>query len=95
MDQQVAEDIKSARLTELQALLNSQQVSFNSGCVGRVMPVLFERPGRDAGQLVGRSPYLQSVHVSAASDQLGEIVPVHIEHAGPNSLAGRVEKLAA
>ena len=95
MGEQVDEQVKSERLGALQALLNSQQVKFNSQCVGRVMPVLFERTGRDDGQLVGRSPYLQSVHVAAQQDQLGEILPVHIERAGPNSLAGRVERVAA
>ena len=53
--------------------------AFNGACVGRDLPVLFERPGRHAGQLVGRSPYLQAVHVDAADGLLGDIVPVHID----------------
>jgi tRNA-2-methylthio-N6-dimethylallyladenosine synthase len=50
--------------------------------------VLLEKPGRHPGQLVGRSPYLQSVHLAAAPERLGEIVPALIGEAGPNSLAG-------
>ncbi len=62
----------------MQALLAQQQRDFNAACVGRVLPVLFEKPGRHPGQLVGRSPYLQSVHAAAAADRVGEIVPVLI-----------------
>ena len=58
MADQVAEDVKIDRLHRLQDLLAQQQSAFNSACVGRVVPVLFEREGRHPGQLVGRSPYL-------------------------------------
>ncbi|MEO0729386.1 MAG: tRNA (N6-isopentenyl adenosine(37)-C2)-methylthiotransferase MiaB [Pseudomonadota bacterium] len=92
---QIAEDVKSERLTRLQALLDSQQVSFNSGCVGKTMPVLFDRRGRNDGQLVGRSPYLQSVHADAETDLLGSICSVEIQNAGPNSLSGRLMQAAA
>ena len=57
---QVPEPVKAERLAELQALLQQQQRAFNAACVGRVLPVLFEKPGRHDGQLVGRSPYLQA-----------------------------------
>ncbi|MBN9263743.1 MAG: TRAM domain-containing protein, partial [Hyphomicrobium sp.] len=77
-----------ARLARLQALLEEQQSSFNAGCVGRVLPVLFERQGRREGQLIGRSPYLQSVHADAAPGLMGRIIPVEIAKAGPNSLSG-------
>ncbi|MBN9265410.1 MAG: tRNA (N6-isopentenyl adenosine(37)-C2)-methylthiotransferase MiaB, partial [Hyphomicrobium sp.] len=59
MERQVPEPVQIARLARLQALLEEQQSSFNAGCVGRVLPVLFERQGRREGQLIGRSPYLQ------------------------------------
>jgi tRNA-2-methylthio-N6-dimethylallyladenosine synthase len=85
---QVPEAIKAERLAELQVLLQQQQRAFNQSCVGQVLPVLFEKPGRHLGQLVGRSPYLQSVHAAAAGDRVGEIVPVLIRAAEPNSLAG-------
>ena len=89
-EDQVPELVKAERLAELQALLQRQQRAFNESCVGRAMPVLFEKPGRHAGQLVGRSPYLQAVHADAPTDRIGEIVPVRIEEAGPNSLAGSI-----
>jgi tRNA-2-methylthio-N6-dimethylallyladenosine synthase len=86
--EQVPDAVKAERLAELQALLQQQQRTFNESCVGRVLPVLFEKPGRHLGQLVGRSPYLQSVHAAAAGDRVGAIVPVLIRAAEPNSLAG-------
>ncbi len=85
---QIAEDVKSARLQELQALLTEQQNRFNRGCAGQTLPVLFEKPGRKAGQAVGRSPYLQPVHVDGAADLIGEIRDVAILEAQSNSLKG-------
>ena len=82
--------VASERLQRLQALLAEQQARFNESCIGRVFPVLFEKPGRHAGQLVGRSPYLQLVHAPAERALLGRILPVEISAAGPNSLAGVV-----
>jgi len=87
---QVPEPLKAERLLTLQALLQEQQRAFNRSAVGRVLPVLFEKPGRHDGQLVGRSPYLQSVHAEAGAERVGEIVPVRISAAQPNSLAGVV-----
>ena len=55
-----------------------------------MLPVLFEKPGRHDGQLVGRSPYLQAVHAEIGAERIGEIVPVLIERAEPNSLAGTI-----
>src|SRR5207244_9515691 len=80
-EDQVPEAVKAARLAELQDLLQSQQRAFNQGCVGTVLPVLFEKPGRHPGQLVGRSPYLQAVHAVSAPDRIGEIMPVMIQAA--------------
>jgi tRNA-2-methylthio-N6-dimethylallyladenosine synthase len=88
MPGQLPDKVKTERLYRLQDLLERQQTSFNSGCVGRVMPVLFERAGRHAGQLVGRSPYLQAVHAKADSSLVGRVVEVAIERVGANSLAG-------
>ena len=85
---QVPEAVKVSRLHQLQTLVARHQTAFNSGCVGKVMSVLFERRGRRAGQLIGRSPYLQAVHAPANFDVLGHIVEVAIESAGPNSLSG-------
>jgi tRNA-2-methylthio-N6-dimethylallyladenosine synthase len=85
---QIPEPLKSERLVALQAVLKDQQRDFNRACVGRVLPVLFEKPGRHEGQLVGRSPYLQSVHAAADAGLVGNIVPILISEAGANSLAG-------
>ncbi len=90
MGAQVPEEVKSERLHRLQDLLDRQQTAFNSNCVGKVLPVLLERRGRRSGQLVGRSPYLQAVHVVADSSLLGQVVPVAIERVGANSLAGTI-----
>lgn len=85
---QVAEDVKTRRLAMLQEKLRAQQAGFNAAQVGRTLPILFERPGRKPGQLAGRSPYLQAVHAEADNELIGRILPVHIRHAGPNSLNG-------
>ena len=88
---QVPEDVKSARLSALQQLLDAQQAAFNQGFVGRTVPVLFDRPGKRTGQIQGRSPWMQSVYVQAPDRLLGTIVPVRIDAAHTNSLAGTVE----
>ena len=74
----------------LQACLAEQQAAFNRESVGRTLAVLLERRGRKPGQLVGRSPYMQAVHVTAEEDLLNRIVEVHIVGAGPNSMAGEL-----
>jgi len=83
---QVPEAVKSERLTELQDLLNRQQQAFNDSCVGRRLDVLLDRPGRHDGQLIGRSPYMQAVHVETDSDRLGDIISLEIVSAHGNSL---------
>jgi tRNA-2-methylthio-N6-dimethylallyladenosine synthase len=88
MPGQVADAVKEERLARLQALLDEQQRAFNAAQAGLTLPVLFERKGRHAGQLIGRSPYLQAVHATAPDRLLGQIVPVRIEDASRNSLAG-------
>jgi tRNA-2-methylthio-N6-dimethylallyladenosine synthase len=87
---QIPEPVKTERLAALQGLLQQQQRAFNQSSIGRVLPVLFEKPGRHQGQLVGRSPYLQSVHAEAGPERIGEIVAVMISAAHPNSLAGTI-----
>ncbi len=84
--EQVPAAVKSARLAILQNLLNEQQAAFNEACVGRVMPVLLEQPGRRPGQLVGRSPFMQAVHVDAPESLMGDIAELTIESAHANSL---------
>jgi tRNA-2-methylthio-N6-dimethylallyladenosine synthase len=85
---QVAEEVKAERLARLQASIDRHQRGFNQSCSGRELPVLLEKPGRLDGQLVGRSPYLQPVHVMAPTSLIGQIVPVRITDVGANSLSG-------
>ena len=85
---QIPEDVKSERLQILQAVLIEQQIKFNRACVGREMKVLFDRPGRKPGQVLGRSPWLQPVHVENAAHLIGQIRDVHIESASSNSMKG-------
>ncbi|MCR9137291.1 MAG: tRNA (N6-isopentenyl adenosine(37)-C2)-methylthiotransferase MiaB [Alphaproteobacteria bacterium] len=82
----VPEDVKSRRLERLQSMLRSHQQQFAEQCVGTVMDILLEKPGRKEGQLIGRSPWLQPVIVDAKSSQIGDIVRVRITRAGTNSL---------
>ena len=91
MGKQVAEPEKDDRLARLQAVLRAQQEQFNAQTVGQTLPALFEKKGRHSGQLVGRSPYLQSIHAEAPDSALGEIMNVRITAAKPNSLEGRLE----
>jgi len=88
MSEQIGEDIRSERLARLQAEIDRQQQNFNHRCLGRSFDVLFEKPGRHAGQLVGRSPYLQPVQVTAPASLLGEIAAVTITEIASNSLFG-------
>ncbi len=90
LNDQVDEAVKAERLESLQCLLNAQQLGFNQSLVGRTLPVLFEKQGSRPGQLRGRSPYLQAVHVEAPTRLIGEIMPVRIDHGGPNGLRGTV-----
>ena len=91
----LAQDIKSERLARLQALLRDQQAEFLSKQVGRVLPVLVEKPGRNPGQVAGKSPHLTPVHFAGEAEQIGRVVDVRIVDAGPNSLAGRALAAAA
>jgi tRNA-2-methylthio-N6-dimethylallyladenosine synthase len=90
MDDQIDEDVKSERLQRLQAAIDRNQAAFNRDCLHRTFDVLFERTGRHPGQLVGRSPYLQPVQVTAPVSLLGEIAAVTIVDIGSNSLFGRL-----
>ncbi|HEX4080704.1 MAG TPA: tRNA (N6-isopentenyl adenosine(37)-C2)-methylthiotransferase MiaB [Rhizomicrobium sp.] len=87
---QIPDDIKSARLTTLQQLLATQQATFNASCLGKVMPVLFEKPGLKSAQAVGRSPWLQPVHVEGARALVGKLRDVRIVEVLPNSLKGEL-----
>ncbi len=85
---QVSEAEKSDRLARLNALLDAQRHAFDRAQVGKTLPVLWEKPGRREGQLIGKSPYLQAVWADAPAHLIGKITPVRIEGAAPNSLIG-------
>jgi tRNA-2-methylthio-N6-dimethylallyladenosine synthase len=86
---QVDEAVKSERLGRLQSLIEAQQRAFNAAQVDRALPILFEKPGRHPGQVIGRSPYLQAVHCEGAADLIGRIETVRIVDAAHNSLTAR------
>jgi tRNA-2-methylthio-N6-dimethylallyladenosine synthase len=79
-------------LQELQALLRDQQTAFNQACAGLTLPVLITGPGRRPGQIAGRSPYLQPVHLNGPVSLAGQVIPVRIDDANPNSLSGAFHK---
>ena len=84
----IDDSVKQQRLAELQARLAVQQRRFNRALVGTTLAVLFDRPGRRDGQMAGRSPFLQPVHVAGNEDLYGRLVDVTIEAALSNSLQG-------
>jgi len=86
MEDQLPREMMDERLQRLQALLNEQQLEFNRGTVGRRTEMLLERHGKKPGQMIGKSPWLQSVHLETAAG-IGELIEVEIVSAGPNSLA--------
>jgi tRNA-2-methylthio-N6-dimethylallyladenosine synthase len=88
MRKQVPEDVKTARLAELQKLLLAQQHGFDDAQIGRTLPVLFEKKGQRPGQVMGRTPYLQPVHVSAGEALIGQVRNVAITRRTANSLHG-------
>jgi tRNA-2-methylthio-N6-dimethylallyladenosine synthase len=87
---QVSDDVKKSRLAHLQQALEEQRRAFNRATLGRRLPVLFERHGRHAGQIVGKTPYLQAVQVDGPGALIGEIAEVEIVATGSNSLFGRL-----
>lgn len=88
--QQVPEHVKDHRLQVLQALLRQQTQRFNSGCVGLTIPVLVTGSGRRPGQVTGRSPWLQPVHLTAPRSLTGQVVSVYVQAAHQNSLSGEI-----
>src|SRR6478735_262319 len=88
MDDQVPPAEKSDRLQRLQAAITRHQRGFNAGFAGRSIDVLLEKPGKLPGQIVGRSPYLQAVHVMAPASLIGSVKRVTVTEIGSNSLFG-------
>jgi tRNA-2-methylthio-N6-dimethylallyladenosine synthase len=89
MPNQVEEKVKKERLDILQTLLFEYQTKFNLSCVDKVMPVLLEQKGRHKGQLIGRTPYMQNLHVETNGANMNKIIDVKIVEATTNSLTGK------
>jgi tRNA-2-methylthio-N6-dimethylallyladenosine synthase len=90
MDGQIAPEVADERLQRLQALITEQQIAFNQATLGKRTTVLLEKPGKLSGQLIGKSPWLQSMHILASGLSIGDIVEVDIVEAGPLSLKGEM-----
>jgi tRNA-2-methylthio-N6-dimethylallyladenosine synthase len=88
--EQVPEPVKQERLARLQELLSSQQAAFNRSRLGMNFDVLFEKQGRKAGQIVGRSPWQQPVQVMAPTGMIGAVASVTVDALGTNSLFARL-----
>ncbi len=87
---QLPEDVMNDRLQRLQALLREQQRATQASMVGREVKVLFEKPGREVGQMIGKSEYLHAVYADAPADVLGQVRAVKVVEDSPNSLKGRL-----
>jgi tRNA-2-methylthio-N6-dimethylallyladenosine synthase len=91
---QIDDAIAAERLQVLQDLLHRQRHAFNAACLGRRMDILVEKPGRHDGQLIGRSPYLQAIHIDGRGHRIGDMVTVTIDGVGANSLSGHIRMAA-
>ena len=89
-EDQIVDEIMRERLAILQALVETQRQAFNAATVGCVVDVLFEKPGRHEGQIAGKSPYMQPVHVFGPPELVGRVLPARIVAAGSNSLSGEI-----
>jgi tRNA-2-methylthio-N6-dimethylallyladenosine synthase len=95
MDNQITDEVADERLQRLQTLLVDQQTAFNATTLGKTTDILLERQGKLPGQLIGKSPWLQSVHIVAPGLNIGDIVTVDITETGPMSLKGEIRMKAA
>ncbi|HEX2580606.1 MAG TPA: tRNA (N6-isopentenyl adenosine(37)-C2)-methylthiotransferase MiaB [Dongiaceae bacterium] len=89
-DAQIPEPVKQERLARLQEVLNRQQRECNAAQLGKILPVLVEKPGRQPGQLIGRTPYQQAVHFHGATTLIGSVCDIAITHLGQFSLGGEI-----
>lgn len=95
MEGQIAPEIMDERLQSLQSLLGQQQLDFNNATIGKQCDILLERNGKYPGQLIGKSPWLQSTHIDATGLAIGDMVRVHVSRGGHSSIAGDVIMQAA
>jgi tRNA-2-methylthio-N6-dimethylallyladenosine synthase len=94
MEDQIPREVMDERLHRLQERINAHQLAFNRSKIGVETQILIERQGKNAGQMTGRSPWLQSVHLETAANP-GDIVDVTLVAAGPNSMTGAVRQKEA
>ena len=94
MEDQIPREVMDDRIHRLQERINAHQMAFNRSKIGVDTQVLIERKGKHPGQMIGRSPWLQSVHVETGAPP-GEIIDATLISAGPNSMAGAVRQKAA
>jgi tRNA-2-methylthio-N6-dimethylallyladenosine synthase len=94
MEDQIPREIMDDRLQRLQERINAHQLAFNRSKVGSDTRILIERKGKHDGQMIGRSPWLQSVHVETGT-QAGDILDITLIAAGPNSMTGAVRRKEA
>jgi tRNA-2-methylthio-N6-dimethylallyladenosine synthase len=94
MENQIPREVMNDRLQRLQARIAAHQLAFNRSKVGTDTQILIERKGKREGQMIGRSPWLQSVHVDTSAS-LGDMVDVALVAAGPNSMTGALRQKAA
>jgi len=80
--------VKLERLHRLQALLTGHQMDFQKSMIGRTLPILLEKKGREAGQMIGKSPYLHAVHLVADQSNVGKVIQAKIVATERNSLSG-------
>jgi tRNA-2-methylthio-N6-dimethylallyladenosine synthase len=91
MEDQIPREVMDDRLARLQARIAETQLAFNRSTVGLDTQILIERPGRRAGQMIGRSPWLQSVHVDTDAGP-GTMLDITFTAAGPNSMTGAIRQ---
>jgi len=84
----VNEDVKGERLARLQTLLTRHQTEFQDSMIGKTLPILVEKAGRETGQVIGKSPYLHATHFMADMSNIGKVVDVKIVATERNSLSG-------
>jgi tRNA-2-methylthio-N6-dimethylallyladenosine synthase len=87
---QVPEEVKAERLARLQTLIVSQQIEFNNKFIGKDVEVLLDKTGKQDGQLIGKTPFMQSVYLATKAENFGNLVTVRINGAYQNSLSGEI-----
>ena len=81
-------EVAARRLSRLQRVLDDQKRRFNASMVGQTLPVLFERRGRHDGQIAGRTPFMQWLHVDGDDALIGTVAEATVVDASPNGLGG-------